>query len=272
MRRRERDRSEVRGKPFGAGRCMLRRVWTRFRSRPFRPLLNFRGTAFACLLAGLTLLLAAAPGRAQLVSPGLEPSLLAGLPQIHRGMLVSELNLVAGFDAETRASLQAGLPITVRYQTELWRARKRWFDKQIDARVETFRVHWDPGERRFLLTYPRPRERQDRYEELDELLGDLSARTVDVYPRWDLDPAHRYFALFEVAIQPITLEEFRELDGWIRGRIGGDRPEPSEAEETVDSGWAETVFRFLVDLAGFGDAIFRARTPEFRLSELSESR
>ena len=251
---------------------MLRRVQTVKFLLSLAPILRLRRAAFACLLAGLALPLGPTRGAAQAVTPGLEPSLLAGLPQIHRGMLVSELNLVAGFDAETRASLEAGLPITVRYQTELWRARKRWFDKQIDARVETFRVHWDPGERRYLLTYPRPRERQDRYEELDELLGDLSARTVDVYPRWDLDPDHRYFALFEVAIQPITLEEFRELDGWIRGRIGGDRPEPSEAEETVDSGWAETVFRFLVDLAGFGDAIYRARTPEFRLSELHESR
>lgn len=251
---------------------MLRRVCTVRPLLALAPPLRLRRAALACLLGGLTLGLIPAPGAAQAVSSGLEPGLLAGLPQIHRGMLVSELNLVAGFDAETRASLEAGLPITVRYQTELWRARKRWFDKQIDARVETFRVHWDPGLSQYLLTYPRPRERQDRYEELDELLGDLSTRTVDVYPRWDLDPGHRYFALFEVAIQPITLEEFRELDGWIRGRIGGDRPEPSGTEPTADSGWAETVFRFLVDLAGFGDAIFRARTPEFRLLELSESR
>ena len=82
-----------------------------------------------------------------------------------------------------------------------------------------------------------------------------------------------------------ALEEFRELDGWIGGRIrgrgdadGGSEPgagEPDSAgsmepSEPASSGGGVTgaFFGLLVDLAGFGDTIYRARTPPFRPSDL----
>lgn len=193
------------------------------------------------------------------------------------GWVTARLELVDAFDADMRASLASGLPTTVRFTTELWQERSRWFDRQVGSRVASFRIRWDPGERVFTLTYP-GRPRTDGYEDLDPLLAELSAQTVRVSPRADLEDRHRYFVTAEAAIRPLTLEEFRELDGWIGGRIRGrgdadeTGPEPvlgpPREEEAAGGGIAQTFFGLLADLAGFGDVIHRARTAPFRARDL----
>ncbi len=184
---------------------------------------------------------------------------------LERGLVAARVRLEDAFDAETRASLASGLPITVRFSTELWRERKRWWDAQVDARVLSYRIRWDPGERAYTLTHPGP-PRRDTYEDLDPLLADLTRRVLPAHPRWGLEERHRYYLDLEAAIRPLTLEEFRELDGWIGGQIRGRTDE--EEAQGASGGIAQTFFDLLVDFSGFGDVIFEARTPAFRPSEL----
>ncbi|MBZ0269889.1 DUF4390 domain-containing protein [bacterium] len=199
---------------------------------------------------------------------------------VERGWVTAHMALVDAFDADMRASLASGLPTTVRFTTELWQQRSRWFDRQVSARVASYRIRWDPGERVFTLTYPGP-PRTDAYEDLEPLLAELSVRSIRVHPRGDLGDRHRYFVTAEAAIRPLTLEEFRELDGWIGGRIRGrgdpdgdapgDAVGPPTEQEARGGGVAQTFFGLLVDLAGFGDVIHRARTAPFRAGDLPET-
>ncbi len=226
--------------------------------------MNPQNQAIASLMIGW-IVLASTP------SPGKCGELRVDEIGVDRGLVTARVVLVDAFDSDTRASIVSGLPITVRFTTEIWRERRRWFDKQLDARVTTYRVRWDPGERVFTLTHP-GRPRRDVYEALDPLLDELAHQLLPVYARWDLEDRHQYFLILEAAIRPVTLEEFRELDGWIGGRIrgGADDPEAPDEPPGGSGGIAGTVFRFLKDLSGFGDTIFRARTGSFRPSELAE--
>ncbi|MCA9752244.1 MAG: DUF4390 domain-containing protein [Gemmatimonadetes bacterium] len=225
-----------------------------------------RWTSARGLLGGVATLLAGLLGH----SPTAAAELTLDHLRIERGTVVGDLGLAEVLDPETRRSVENGLPITLRLKIEVWRDRRSWFDKQIDARVETWRITWDPGDRRFLLIHPGPRLREEGFDRLSELLDELFPRTIEIYPRWDLESRHRYFAIVEVAIQPITLEEFREIDGWIRGRIReGDRPDPEPGDEEPEGeGLAGAIFGFLVDLSGFGDTIHRVETDRFRVADL----
>ena len=49
----------------------------------------------------------------------------------------------------------------MRFAVDLWRDRRRWFDEHVDARVESFRIRWDPRERTYTLAYPGPGRRID---------------------------------------------------------------------------------------------------------------
>jgi len=218
------------------------------------PLRRFRTIAAALVVLG-----APAGRAAELVVEGVA---------VGDGEVVARIQLVELLDIRTRSAVASGLPITVRFAADLWRERRHWFDEHVDARAETFRVRWDPGERLYTLAYPGPGRRFETYERLDDLLGDLSRRDVPVHPRWALDDRSRYFAVLEVAVRPLTLEEFRELDTWIGGKLGAGE-EPQDAPASGGEGLSGAVLGFLLDMAGFGDQVLRQRTPLFRPAELS---
>lgn len=183
------------------------------------------------------------------------------------GEVRARLQLHELLDPRTRGAVASGLPVTVRFTAELWRERKRWFDQHVAVRAEAYRIRWDPRERVYTLVHPGPDRRLDAYERLDDLLEDLSAHEVAVHPRWALEERSRYFVVLEVAVRPLTLEEFRELEGWIGGRIGGGE-DPADAGDREGEGVPGAVLGFLLDISGFGDQILRERTPTFRPGDL----
>jgi hypothetical protein len=83
-----------------------------------------------------------------------------------------------------------------------------------------------------------------------------------------MNETDRYFVTAEAAIQPLTWSEFQELDGWLSGRIRG---ESGSTEPSSERGISRAFFEFLVDLSGFGDTYFRARTLTFQPMDLEES-
>lgn len=223
--------------------------------------LRRRGTV--PLLAALCAALAATPGE-----PG-AAELSIGRLGLERGDVVARVLLADPLDVRTRNAVASGLPITVRFAVDLWRDRSRWFDEHVDSRVESFRIRWDPRERAYTLAYPGPGRRVDTFELLDDLLADLSQQDIPLHPRGSLDDGSRYFAVVEVAVRPLTLEEFRELDGWIGGRLGGGSQPPDAPEGEGGEGVPGAVLDFLLGMAGFGDEILEVRTGAFRPRELT---
>jgi hypothetical protein len=199
-----------------------------------------------------------------------EPSLVIESLGVRRGQVSASLRLNEAFGAETRDAIKQGLPITVRFTAEIWRARRHWFDKQVDSRVKSYRLRYHPGERLFSLTERGLGRRRQTFETLEQALEEASVRRIAIHPRWELSDNHAYFVTVEAAIQPLTLAEFRELEGWISGRIHKDGPPGESSEEPGESGGglSGAFFDLLVDLSGFGDTIFRARTPSFRPADL----
>lgn len=186
-----------------------------------------------------------------------------------RGDVVARVALIEPLDVATRNGVASGLPITVRYSVDLWRHRSHWFDQHVDARVESFRIRWDPRERSYTLEYPGPGRRLDAFETLDDLLDELAVRDLPVHPRGALGETSRYFAVVEVAIRPLTLDEFRELDGWIEGKLGGAEAPPDAPGGPGGEGLPGAVLDFLLGMAGFGDRILETRSDPFRPADLT---
>lgn len=227
------------------------------------------GPMRSCLLVFLAALLPA-------VSRAADPLALEDLG-VRGDRVTVTARLPDGFDAETRTSIERGLPITVRYTVELWRKRRLWFDKQLDSQVRAFRVRWDPGEKLYSVSGADRSRIRETFQSLDAALERLSPRVLDVYPRDELEDGSTYYVVVQVAIQPLTVEEFRELDGWISGRIRGeeggdegDRPDSTNGDEGGGGGVSGAFFGFLIDLAGFGDKILEAETPGFKPASLRE--
>jgi hypothetical protein len=237
------------------------------------------GRGRAALVAAAALLLAAPAARA-----GDDDAALDARLGFRDGMLCVEVHLRGGFDAEVRDALAGGLPITLTVTTELWRERHRWFDEQLVARVRTYRIRWDPGERRYTVTTSGRRRWEEAFDTLGEAIDRLSTRIVPVVSRDELENRHAYFALVEVAIRHLTLEEVTELDGWIRGKLSDDGPPPEggdgggagpEGESPPEGragggGLSGAFLDLLVGWAGFGDRVLEDRTPTRSPADLPE--
>lgn len=208
-------------------------------------------------------------GTALLAAPAAAAELSVRELGLARGDVTARIALDEPLDVATRNAVASGLPITVRFAVDLWRDRRRWFDEHVDARVESFRIRWDPRERSYTLAYPGPGRRLDAFATLDDLLAELAVRDVPLHPRGALDESSRYFAVVEVAIRPLTLEEFRELDGWIEGKLGGGDAPPDAPGSSEGEGLPGAVLDFLLGMAGFGDRILETRTPRFRPADLA---
>lgn len=165
-----------------------------------------------------------------------EPSLAIENLGVRRGQVTASLQLNEAFSAETRDAIEQGLPITVRFTAEIWRARRHWFDKQVDSRVKSYRLRYHPGERLFSLTERGLGRRRQTFETLEQAIEEVSARRIAIHSRWQLSESHTYFVTVEAAIQPLTLAEFRELEGWISGRIHKDGPPAGSSAEPGESG------------------------------------
>jgi len=201
---------------------------------------------------------------------GAEPSLQIERLSVSRGLVVATVRLVDAFDPQTRGSIERGLPITVRFTVDLWRDRQNWMDKQVDSRVRSYRVRYHPGERFYSISEAERPERPLNFPTLAEALEEVSNRVLPIHPRWEMSETHRYFVTVEAAIQPLTWNEFQELDGWLSGRIRGESP-PGGQTESEDRGISRAFFEFLVDLSGFGDIYYRARTSSFRPGDLQNT-
>jgi hypothetical protein len=204
-----------------------------------------------------------------LASPARAAELSVAAIGVVEGELRTRLELRELLDPRTRGAVASGLPITVRFTAELWRERRRWFDQNVAVHAEAFRIRWDPRERVYTLAHPGPGRRIDTYDRLDDLLLDLGSHELPVHPRSALDDRKRYFVALEVAVRPLTLEEFRELEGWIGGRLDGGE-DPGDAASEGSEGLPGAVLGFLLDMSGFGDLILRERTPAFRPDELPD--
>jgi hypothetical protein len=125
-------------------------------------------------------------------------------------------------------------------------------------------VRFDPGEKLYSVSGADRYRVRETFQSLDAALERLSPRVLEVHPRAELEDGSTYYVAVEMAVQPLTVEEFRELDGWISGRIHG------EGAEREGGGVSGAFFGFLIDLAGFGDKILEAETPGFRPAALPE--
>jgi hypothetical protein len=224
------------------------------------------------------------PGPVRRRTPGALLSLLfatavAAEPSLHLGhdlrddRLCAAVELVNAFDPDVRGSIESGLPITVRITVELWRDRRSWFDKLVTSQGRRFRIRFDPGERLYLVRSTGRRTWEEAFENLDAALEEVSRQVLPIRAAGDLDRESTYFLAAEAAIQHLTLEEVRELDAWISGKVRGEagQEEDPGPEEEGGGGITAAVFKFLVRRAGFGDRILRDRSDRFRSADLVAS-
>jgi len=209
----------------------------------------------ALLLAAL--LLAAGATAACALDLAVQP------PRQRDGWLWVDARLGDLFAPRVESSLARGMPATLLLHAELWRQRAGWFDRlesafdaevrlRYDFRANAYRIERD-GARPLVLA------------DLDSVRTALSRRLpLPVGRTTLLVPDARYYVVVSATLKPLSLEDAREVEGWLSGEVGGSQ---GEAWGMV-AGLPFSLFDAARNFAGFGDEHVRAATAPFEFRGL----
>ncbi len=174
------------------------------------------------------------------------------------GWLEVDFRFQEGLSGKVIETLERGLPATIRYEVELWRSRSSWFDKLEASRFITYKVRFDVIDRRYESNLNGSIRRYATLEELEHaILRQAGARVVQLS---EIRGEDSYFFSITARVTPVALEQVREMEAWLDGKIPGE-----------DGGGGaggilempERLFGFVASLAGFGDEEIKAKSIYF---------
>ena len=165
-----------------------------------------------------------------------------------------------GLSGKVVETLERGLPATVRYEIELWRSRASWFDKLEESRLIEYQVHYDIIDRRYESHNDGEIRRYGTVEQLENAI--LRQAGVRLSPLSRLKGRSSYFFNITAKVIPVELEQVREMEAWLEGKIPGEEEDNGGGPEAI-LGMPERLFGFVASLAGFGDEEIKARSVSF---------
>ena len=201
-----------------------------------------RAAACAFLIA----LLHAAPAAAQ--------TFAVDASDIDRRAIVSVGPVLA--EAALGEALRSGLPVRMRFRTELW--RDELLDDLVDDDDFVVVLRYEPIERRYEVYDQRQRGIAGVYSSYDRMRSAVETRyTLDVRPR----SRGRYYYLATLEVETLALSDLEELQGWLRGELS-----PAvEGDGSIVGAIGNGARRIFIRVLGLPARRLEARSAPFRI-------
>ena len=199
----------------------------------------------AAPLALLIALLHAAPAAAQLS---------VDIADVDRRAVVAVGPVLA--EAALSEALRSGLPVRMRFRTELW--RDELLDDLVDDDDFVVVLRYEPIERRYEVYDQRRRGIAGVYSSYDRMRAAIETRyTLDMRPR----SRGRYYYLATLEVETLALSDLDELQGWLRGELS-----PAvEGEGSILGAIGNGAKRVFIRVLGLPARRLEARSAPFRI-------
>lgn len=207
------------------------------------------------------LVLAFGPGAAQGVEVG-------GANVARSGeWLTTTLRVEDALVGRIAQSLDRGMPVTVVVRVDIWQDRTGWFDRLVGEQtvmLRAFRNAWSED-----FTLRRDPDGERMIPDLAALEGEIARpMRVHVVPMARLARGERYYAIVQVAVKPLTVEDLETVEKWLSGEAKrSGKPGPGSIAKLP-----RYLVGVLANLSGFGDEVARWRGPRFTPDQLHDSR
>ncbi len=163
-----------------------------------------------------------------------------------------------------RQGLERGMPATLLLHVDLWRRRRGWFDRlEGDWRAQA-RVIYDVWAESYKLE--RGAMPPFHTTRLDTLETELARPfLVRLAPVASLEPGQPYYLSVDAVLKPLTVEDAREIEGWLSGEVKSKRRAGLGAITALPL----AMFDAVRNLVGLGDQSAHTQSEDFRSEELA---
>ncbi len=185
------------------------------------------------------------------------PEIAIGPPTRVDDAIHVDYSLDGLFDDEIVTAIESGLPATLAVSWRLYRYRSILWDVLVDQDATHHRILYDVLDEQFSL-FDESGRRTASCRTLDDVSRLICISRTIVVPGADrLKERHRYSIVIDANLEPLDLEDIRNLEGWLSG--GDDE----ESGEGALSALSDHTMQLLKDLVGLGGRSVRGRTQRF---------
>ncbi len=179
--------------------------------------------------------------------------------------VLAELRTRGVLDEELIDALESGLPTRLRYKVELWRDRRRVWDELELTEIFEYRVHYDVLDEKYRIFDGAGATIVDGASE-ETLRALLEHDEIELLGLEELDREESYYLTAELDVEPLSVEEIRDLENWLRGRVS------SSGGDGGISGISSHLIAILRNEVGLGGRTLSARSGDFGQRELENSK
>lgn len=197
------------------------------------------------LLAAVVLLTPPIPALAQ--APPLAVTVGGGAARVTVGAVFD--------DPALEEALRSGIPLRLRFRTELW--RDRFLDELVDHATWSLVLAFEPLEGRFLVGTPNA----DTFQQHDTYAGARTALERTYSPAIRPPGPGRYYYLASLEIESLSLSDLEELGQWLRGELG-----PAvQGQRSVAGAVGTGLRRLLIRVLDLPTRRYHARSSRFEI-------
>lgn len=178
-----------------------------------------------------------------------------------KGTLVVDFQLRDLISNDVFNGLQKGMTAAIEYQVQLWKDRPHWVNQLVAEEIVRMKVSFDNWERRYVVTTPEEEPKLLNEDGVRERCSELVNFPIASLEK--LEQGSRYRIAIRVILQPMSVENYREIKRWLAGEVKEFNPKTLKSTKSPGKKAGNWLLGLVLNLTGFGDRVISAKSPVF---------
>lgn len=185
--------------------------------------------------------------------------------QIDNNYLSIDFSIEGVIDDKIAEGLRKGRTLTLEYKIQLWEKNSGLINHLKAERFVRMKVNFDFWENKFVIYRPEEKRLTSSIETVRERCSEI--HDFNVISLEKLKPESDYFINIEVALKPLSVENYEEIKNWLSGEVKDISLKRMSNPNEQEKGFKNRILRVFMAITGFGDRVISGKTETFAIQE-----